>query len=173
MTQQKEASEREVVQVKQQNEREKASLQRQLAEKQREKEDAEQVLNQQIESLQQGMEDRQRQVDSLTEEKEVLQETVSQLEALLTDAETKITEGRQRAQAREREEIVNIPSRHIRLTNEKLGSGSYGGAVTSLSMLSILPLSRVYSPSRCSRCLLARLPCGGEDATRSVGNRPA
>lgn len=107
-------------------ERQNANLQRELSEERREKE----VLQQQL--------------TDYSKENVDLTDSVRQLEALLTNAETTIRQRTLKARdseravsipSRESERVLGIPSRDIHLTDKKLGRGSYGGRVTSFCLL--------------------------------------
>lgn len=92
----------------------KARLQVQLSERRRQSDQSVQKRDQTADEI-----------ESLQNEVDGLKENVARLERLLTDAETAMTEMRQRI--RQSEEVLGIASQDINLTDKKLGSGSYGG----------------------------------------------
>ena len=84
--------------------------------------------NRRAASLQSDLERQERDTQSL-------QQDVRDMRFVLSDAEARIAEGRQGIQE---SDVLRIASRDIRLTNNKLGHGSYGGLVRPLITLSLL-----------------------------------
>ncbi|XP_062523532.1 probable serine/threonine-protein kinase DDB_G0281745 [Corticium candelabrum] len=129
----------QVVEVRQQN----TELQRLLrneqlqredsvAKEKREKVELRQVLQRVLEdkhNLQKNLDEAQQHIQQLIEEKNNLQRLLiekrrekSNIEELLADADAAI----ERYKQRQRNEVLNIPSHDIQLTNTELGRGSYG-----------------------------------------------
>ena len=88
------------------------------------------MLQQEQEDKQKNLDEAQHQIEEISEQKENLQQLLNEKETekanlveLLADADVAI----ERHKERQRNEVVKIPSRDIRLTRTELGRGAYGG----------------------------------------------
>ena len=90
-----------------------------------------------IDTLHREADERQRAMEHMRAEKGELQQRIDEMEQLLRNAEAASEAAERRLT--DNQQVLNIPSRDVQLSDKELGRGSYAGALCVLS--SIMPQS--------------------------------